>query len=161
MEEKLHNNPNFLFMCILLKQGRSNNLLSETDYIMLKKVITTSDGNINGSNDKLLEDATIEFKRLKVEGQRTVEQDSHYTQNGRGFYGYNRPSRRVSRFVLSSTKPDLWRKTRSDQSRDRPDARSQSSGGRRFQPNQYNRNYFDYRERSGSANSHRNASASS
>ena len=56
VEEKLNENPNFFFMCLLMKQGRSNNLLSETDYIMLKKVITTSEGDMNGNNDKLLDD---------------------------------------------------------------------------------------------------------
>ena len=148
-------------MCLLMKQGKSSNLLSETDYIMLKKVITTSDGDMNGNDDKLLDDTKNEFKRLKIEGQRTSEQDAHYTQNNRGFYGYNRPSRKPFKFVPSNSRPGLWRETITDQSRNRSDARSQSSGGRRFQRNQKNNHYFDYRNRSASAASIRNASASS
>ena len=161
VEEKLNVNPNFLFMCMLLRQGKNSNLLSDTDCIMLKKVFTTSDGSMLGTNDSILEEVRSEFKRLKIEGQRLCEQNSHFTQNNGGFYGHNRPSRRQSRFVPSSSKPDLWRRARTDYSRNRPDARSQSSNGRRFQPNQRNKNYFDYRDRSASASSMRNASTSS
>ena len=107
----------------------------------------------------IFEEAKKEFKRLKIEGQRINEQKAHFSQNG--FYGYNRPSRRQFKYVPSSSKPDLWRKARTDFSRNRPDARSQSSGGRRFQPNPRNRNYFDYRDRSASGTSVRNNSASS
>merc|ERR1712112_812755 len=92
------------------------------------------------------------------------QQTSHYTQNGRRPFGYERPSRPQYKFVPSNTRPDLWRKTRSDQSYKRRDARSQSNVGRRFQPNGQNKNYFDFRDRSSSATSNfgdRSSSAAS
>ena len=104
VEEKLNENPNFLFMCLMMKRGKAINLLSETDYILLKKVITTSDGDINGINEELLEETKNEFERLKIEGQRTNEQNAHFTQNNQRFYGYNRPSRKPFKFVPSNTK---------------------------------------------------------
>ena len=55
----ISSNSVFLFMCLMMKRGKASNLLSETDYILLKKVITTSGGDINGTNDELLEETKI------------------------------------------------------------------------------------------------------
>ena len=150
-EEKLSKHVNFMFLCLMMKKGSSSNIFSETEYIMMKKILTDSNGDLHKDDEKLLKDAKDEFKGLKIEGKRSEEQSSHFTQNGRRNSFNQRPSRPKFKFIPSREKPDLWRHARSDQSWNRSDARSQSSGGRRFQPNSQNRGYFDFRDRSSSA----------
>ena len=115
-------------------------MFSDTEYIIMKKILTDNEGNIPEDDERTFLNVKNEFKRLKVEGKRSDQQTSHYTQNGRRPFGYERPSRPQQKFVPSKTKPDLWRIARTDQSYKRRDARSQSSGGRRFQPNGQNQN---------------------
>ena len=144
-EESIGNNLNFLMMCILIKQGQTTGTLTNTEVNELNKVITDDDDTFKGSNDDIIPRVYKEYKRLKIEGHRQKEEDAHYTT-------FNRESRTRNRqkYVPSNSKPNLWRKTQTDHSRSRMDAKSQSPGGRRFQPNQTYRNYFNYRDRSAS-----------
>ena len=56
---------------------------------MLKKDITTPDGNMNGNNDDIIEENKTDTKQLKIKDQRSNEQEAQYTQNNRGSHGYN------------------------------------------------------------------------
>ena len=155
---RLNENFNFFFLCVMMKRGKESGLFSEAENIMMKNVLIPVDGKMVTDNEKLLVDAENEFKKLKIEGQRFKTENAHFGQARNNNFG--RQSRSRFRFVPSSSRPDLWRKTRTDASRNRPDARSQSLGGRRFQPNQNYKNYFNYRDRSSSAYSNTSREAS-
>ena len=143
---------------MLLKTGSEKGMLSELDQNEIKKSITDENGEMKGNNKEVGENLNKAYKRMKVEGKRNKEQTAHWTNSS---FNGNRPSRDRKRFIPSATKQDYWWQAKSDRSKYRADARSQSSNGRLFRPSSQFRGYFrersqsvgDPRPRSGSINS--------